>query len=69
MEDTIDRAGVRALVHRAVLRRPQDGFTAVSLARALALPVAAVREALLDLARAGLVVAEDDEFVSAQPLD
>lgn len=64
--DTIDRPDdVRALVQRTLARRPEDGFTAVSLARTLALPVAAVRKALLELSQMGLAVAVDDEFVSA----
>jgi DNA-binding IclR family transcriptional regulator len=67
--DTIDAAEIRRVVQRALDARPEDGFTAVSLARRLDLPVTAVRRALVELASLGLAVADDDEFASALQLD
>jgi DNA-binding IclR family transcriptional regulator len=60
---------IRRLILRTIERRPEDGFTATSLASSLGLPVTRVAFALDELTRSGLVLRDDDEYVSALQLD
>jgi hypothetical protein len=59
----------RRLVRSAFDRYPEDGWTRERLATELGLPVSTVDAVLVDLARAGLVLRVDDEYVSALQID
>jgi hypothetical protein len=63
--DWIEYEGARVRVVHAIETRPEDGFTARSLAAILGFPTFEVRRALDELTADGILACIDGEYVSA----